>query len=542
MPGPVVEGNRRWHTLFAVSLGMFMMMLDVTVVNVALPTIQRSLGGNLSDLEWVVNGYALALAVVLLTGGKLADMVGRRLIFITGLVIFTAASLMAGLAGTTTVLIAARFIQGAGAALVVPSSLSIISATFPPRERGTAIGIWSAVVGFGIAIGPLIGGLIVEGINWNWIFFVNVPVGIIGVITAFLLIDESKDESAEQRLDVPGLLTAAISLGSLTYALVEANKYGWGSTRIVALFVVSAVAMAAFILLESRQRLPMLDLSLFKNRTFSGANATILLLGFAMLGVFFFVSLFMQNVLDYSPIQAGAAFLPLTTMMMIIPPIAGRLSDRVGPRWLIVAGFLLFTVGLVLYSQLDFGDSFWNLLPPMVISGIGLSLLFAPTTAAALSGVPIFKAGVASGVLNSVRQAGGSLGLAVLGAILAQVESGKLREGKTTPDAFISGFHTALLVAAGITLFGALVGAVVIRTVKGAGFPGGPGGPPGGGPPGGGPPGGPPGQAGAPPGAPPWEAPAGAPPGGGAPPYAQPPAGAPGPGQAGPAMRPGEPT
>ncbi len=505
-----VPGRRKWLTLGAVSLGMFMMMLDVTVVNVALPTIQRSLGGSLDDIEWVVNGYALALAVMLLFGGKLADLVGRRLVFTTGLVVFTGASLMAGLAGTNSVLIAARLIQGCGAALVVPSSLSIITATFPPWERGTAIGIWSAVVGFGIAIGPLIGGLITEGINWNWIFFVNVPIGVAAVIAALLLIDESKDESPDQRLDPAGLISAAVSLGCLTYALIEGNRYGFGSTRIVALLVIAAAAMLCFLLLEARQKRPMLDLSLFRNRTFAGANATVLIMGFAMLGVFFFVSLYMQNVLHFSPIGAGAAFLPMTMLMMVIPPIAGRLSDQIGPRWLIVVGMCLFAIGLVLYSRLGVGSGFFQLLPAMLLAGAGLSLLFAPTTAAALSGVPIFKAGVASGVLNSIRQAGGSLGLAVMGAIVAHEANSALKQGKAAPNAFLEGYHTAMLVAAAVALLGALIAGLTIRTVKGAGFPGGP---PGSGPPGSGPPGGFPGRpgaAGAPPG-PPWQAPAGAP-------------------------------
>jgi EmrB/QacA subfamily drug resistance transporter len=466
---------------------MFMVMLDVTVVNVALPSIQHSLGGNLSHLEWVVNGYVLALAVGLLTGGRLADLVGRRLIFIIGLGLFTGASLTAGLSDSNTVLIASRLVQGCGAALVVPASLSIISATFPPKERGTAIGIWSAVTGFGVAIGPLIGGLLSEGINWNSIFFINVPIGAAAIVAALMLIDESKDETSHKRLDAPGLVVAAIGLGTLTYALVEANNYGWGSTTIVSLLVVAGVALVGFFMLETRQQLPMLDLSLFRNRTFSGAIATSGILGFAMTGVFFFLSLYMQNVQHFSPIEAGAAFLPMTMLMMVIPPIAGVLTDRFGPRWLLVVGMCLFAIGLFLFSGLGAGDGFWELLPGMLFSGAGVSMLFGPVTAAALSGAPIHKAGIASGVLNTSRQTGGSLGVAVMGAIIAQQAAEAVGGGRSATSVFIDGYQTAMTVGAGVAVLGALVAALTIRGMAvegvpgdpgGEGGPGGPGGPP----------------------------------------------------------------
>jgi EmrB/QacA subfamily drug resistance transporter len=454
---------------------MFMMMLDVTVVNVALPSINRSLGVSLSDLEWVVNGYVLALAVALLTGGRLADLLGRRLIFITGLIVFTGASLVAGLSDGSTVLIAARFVQGAGAALVSSASLPILSAAFPPQERGTAIGIWSAVVGTAIAIGPLVGGLLAQGIGWSWIFFVNIPIGIVAVVAARLLIDESRDGSAEQRLDAAGLIASAVGLGSLTYALIEGNTYGWGSTRIVGLLALAGVALAAFLAIELRGRVPMLDLSLFRNRTFSGAIATAGIMGFAMTGVFFFISLYMQDVAGFSAIGAGAAFLPMTMLMMVIPAIAGRLSDKHGPRWLIVGGLCLFAASLVVFSTAGVGDGFWQLLPAMLLGGTGISLLFGPVTAAAMSGAPIFKAGVASGVLNAVRQAGSSLGLAVMGAIVAAHSPDVIGRGAAYKADFVAGYQPAMLVAAGVALLGATVAALAIRNVKGVpmGAPGG---------------------------------------------------------------------
>src|ERR1044072_6287978 len=309
---------RKWWTLFAVAFGLFMIMLDNTVVNVALPSIREDLGISISELEWVVNGYALTFGVLLLSGGKLADMLGRRRIFIAGLVIFTASSFFCGFANSAGVLIGARVVQGVGAALMNPATLSIITATFPPRQRGTAIGIWAGVSALALAIGPLVGGAITEHINWSWVFYINVPIGILGLFAARIFIDESRDSSHEQRLDPPRLVTSAIALFSLTYALIEANSRGWSDPLIVGLFVVAGVFFALFGLLEHRQRLPMLALKLFRNGTFTSSNTVMLLIGLAMFGTFFFVSLFVQNVLDYSPMQAGASFLPMTMLIIFV--------------------------------------------------------------------------------------------------------------------------------------------------------------------------------------------------------------------------------
>src|SRR4051794_31270723 len=289
--------NRKWWTLAAVAVGLFMIMLDNTVVNVALPSIRKDLGISISELEWVVNAYALTFGVLLLSGGKLADLFGRRAIFIAGLVIFTGASLWCGFSGSANSLIAARTVQGVGAALMNPATLSIITATFPPRQRGTAIGIWAGVSALALAIGPLVGGLLTQDIHWGWIFFVNIPVGVAGVIAARIFIDESKDTSREQRLDLPGLLTSAIGLFALTLALIETNDHAWGSAVVLSLFAVAAVALAAFVLLETYQRIPMLDLSLFRERQFAGANTVMFLVGLAMFGIFFYNSLFLQRVL-----------------------------------------------------------------------------------------------------------------------------------------------------------------------------------------------------------------------------------------------------
>ena len=368
------EENKKWWTLVAVSFGLFMIMLDNTVVNVALPSIQKSLGLQVSELEWVVAGYALTFGAFMLTGGKLADLFGRRRIFVTGLVVFTAASLACGLATGPNMLIGARVIQGLGAAMMNPATLSIITVTFPPRQRGMAIGIWAGVSALALAIGPLAGGVISEYVNWNWIFFINVPIGLIAIAFAFAFIKESKDTSLEQRPDIPGLASSAIGLFALSYALIEANNYGWGSTRILASFAIAAVALVAFVLLELHQRLPMLDLSLFKNKTFSGANTVMLLVGLAMFGVFFFVSLFVQQVLGYSPTQAGAAFLPWTLLIVILAPQSGRISDRVGARWLVTSGMIVLAGSLFLFSQMGAGSDFWTLLPAMILGGIGMGV------------------------------------------------------------------------------------------------------------------------------------------------------------------------
>ena len=455
--------HRRWWTLGAVSLGLFMIMLDNTVVNVALPSIQQSLGLSLSELEWVVAGYALTFAALMLTGGKLADLLGRRRVFVAGLVVFTAASLACGLAGSAEVLIGARVVQGIGAAMMNPATLSIITATFPPRQRGTAIGIWAGVSALALAIGPLVGGLLSEHVDWSWIFFVNVPVGIVAIAAAYAFIDESRDTSHDQRPDVPGLVTSGVGLFALTYALIEANSHGWGSTRILGAFALAAVSLVAFVVLELRQRRPMLDLTLFRNATFSGANVSMLLVALAMFGVFFYVSLYVQQILGYSPVEAGASFLPATILIALLAPQVGRVVDRVGSRWLTGSGMVLLSVSLVLFSRLGTGSTYWEILPGLVVMGVGMAFTMTPTTAAAMSSVPRDQAGVGSAVLNSMRQVGGSLGIAITGAIVAHVSASSLAAGHTRPDAFVAGFQRGLEVAAAIALAGAVVAVVTMR-------------------------------------------------------------------------------
>jgi EmrB/QacA subfamily drug resistance transporter len=458
------EANRKWWTLAALSFALFMIMLDNTIVNVALPSIQRDLRIGVSELEWVVTGYALSFAVLMLSGGKLADMFGRRRVFLLGLAVFAVSSLFCGLAGSAGLLIGARVVQGAGAALMMPATLSIISATFPPRERGAALGTWAGVSAVALAIGPLVGGLITEHISWHWIFYVNVPVGALAIVATLIIVPESRDTSHEQRLDLPGLLVSGAGLFALVFALIEANHYGWGSATVLALFAVAAVSLAAFVLLELHQRLPMMDLALFRQGTFAGANIVALLVSLAMFGVFFFVSLYMQNVLGYSAVKAGATFLPMTVLIILVAPIAGKTSDRIGSRWLMATGMSLTGVSLLLYAQLDSGSNFWNLLPAMLSGGVGMAMSMSPMTAAALSAVPVDKAGVGSGILNTFRQVGGALGIAIMGAILADRSATALAGGATRQEAFMAGFTRSLYVAAAIAFAAALIAAALVRT------------------------------------------------------------------------------
>ncbi|MEN3342102.1 MAG: hypothetical protein V7644_1506 [Actinomycetota bacterium] len=457
------EENKKWWTLAAVAFGLFMIMLDNTVVNVALPSIQRDLGIAISQLEWIVTAYALVFAALMVTGGKLADLFGRRRIFVTGLTVFTLSSLACGLASSAGLLIGARAVQGIGAALMMPATLSIITATFPPRQRGQAIGIWAGVSALALAIGPLCGGLIVDNINWNWIFFVNVPVGALGLVVSQFFIPESRDTSHEQSIDLPGLATSGLGLFALTYALIEGNRHGWFSAEILGLFAAAAILLAAFVAVEARQRLPMLDLSLFRVGAFAGANIVALLVSLGMFGVFFFVSLYVQNILGYSPTKAGAVFLPMTLLIILVAPVAGRASDRIGSRWLMGAGMTLLGISLLLYQRVGVHTGFWTLLPQLLVGGLGMAMTMSPMTSAAMGAVPVDKAGVGSGVLNSFRQVGGAFGIALMGAIVASYLHAPPRSPLGKQE-YVDGLHAALLLSAGITFAAAIVAVVLVRT------------------------------------------------------------------------------
>jgi len=450
--------DRRWSALAVLVAAQFMVVLDVAIVNVALPSIQNDLHFSESSLQWVITAYAIMFGGVLLLGGRMADLLGRRKLFLAGIGLFTVSSLLAGFAWSAGSLIAFRATQGLGGALLAPAALSILMTMFAEgRERNLALGIWGAVSGSGAAAGVLLGGLLTSSLSWSWIFFINVPVGLLAIAATLLLVTESKDETHES-LDLPGLGTSALGLFALTYGLIEANSYGWTSARIVGSFAVAVVSLVSFVLIERRRRYPMLDLTLFRSGTYTGANVSMLLVALSMFGVFFFVSLYMQNVLGYSAVQAGAAFLPMTVLIILIAPIAGRASDRFGSRWLMTIGMVLLGVQLLYFSQLSATSSFWNLLPGFILGGFGMAMAMTPTAAAATRAVPVHKSGVGSAVLNAMRQVGGSIGIALMGAIVAdQVTKRPGVEG------FMAGFERALIVAAVFAFVGSIVAFALVR-------------------------------------------------------------------------------
>jgi EmrB/QacA subfamily drug resistance transporter len=459
----ITEANRRWWALGALAVSLFMIMLDNTVVSLALPTIQSDLSASLTQLEWVVNAYTLVFAVVLLTGGKLADFVGRRLVFVVGLVVFTGSSLACGLAGSGGFLIGARGVQGIGAALMLPATLSIITATFTAKERGIAIGIWAAVSGAALAIGPMIGGVLVQHAGWGWIFFINIPVGVIGVLATLKIVPESRDMSGEQHLDVPGLVTSAISIFALNFALIQGNDYGWGSARIVISFVAAALFLLAFLAVEMRQRLPMLDLSLFRNRTFAGANLNGLLMFIALFTYIIFFSIYLQTVMGYSAVQAGATFLVSSVALMVVAPLAGGLADKIGARLPMAIGMALFGVAMIGFSRLDENANFWDVAPWLLVGGVGFGAIMPPMTAVILESADVDKAGVASGVMQVFRQLGGGLGVAIMGAVVASKLHGLTPGRPGYTGNFVSAFQTIALNAAVISFASAVVAFLTIR-------------------------------------------------------------------------------
>ncbi len=460
---------RKWWVLAAVTFSLFMIMLDNTVVTVALPAIQNGLHASLSQLEWVVDAYALFFAVLLLTGGKLADFLGRRRIFITGIVVFTLTSLWCALSTSGGMLITARGFQGLGAALMLPPTISIITETFAPEERGLAFGIWAGSSGAALAIGPLVGGILVQVAHWPWIFYINVPVGVIGIVSTLILVRESRDTTAEQRLDVPGLFTSGAAMFFLIFGLIESNKHGWGSALILGCFAASAALLAVFIVFESRERLPMLDLGLFRDRTFVGANSVGLLTMCSLFGFIFFMSIYVQNIRGYSPIRAGALFLVSTVAMTVAAPISGKLADRIGPRLPITLGLALFGVSLVgLSIQLDATVRIWTLFPLMIVGGLGFGLVLPPATTTVVASVRREKSGVASGMMQAMRQLGGALGIAIAGAIVVG-KTGDL--GPRDPrygSLFVSGVQDVLLFTGLVAFAGAVLAVVLIRPGRAA--------------------------------------------------------------------------
>ncbi|HEX2015220.1 MAG TPA: MFS transporter [Solirubrobacteraceae bacterium] len=422
----LTEDNRRWWTLGAMCFALFMIMLDNTVVNVALPSIQRSLHTSNSALEWTVNAYTLSFAVLLVTGGRLGDLFGRRRMFLFGVVTFAVSSAAIGFSPDDTWLVAGRTLQGVGAAFMMPGTLSIISNAFPPQERGKAIGTWAGVSAMALAIGPVVGGFLVESVGWQSIFFLNLPVAAGAVIVTLFAAHESRDETVARTIDVPGVLAITVALASVVIALVEGNRWGWGSGRVAGLLVLAAAGLVAFFVIEHHTRLPMVDFSFFRSRSFLGASLVGFIVSFAMLAMFFFIALYMQNIQHYSPLEAGVRFLPSTLVIMVVGPVAGRLTDRIGPRPLMTSGLLLVAVSLLIQSQLQVSSSYGVLLPGFVLMGLGMGLVMSPMTTAAMNAIHASKAGVASGILAMSRMVGGTFGVAVMGALVAGLGRSRL--------------------------------------------------------------------------------------------------------------------
>jgi len=456
--------SRRWWALGAVSLATFMTYLDNNIVNVAIPTIQRNLNLSVSGLEWVVSSYLLTVAGLLLVGGRLADVFGRRRLFLAGLAVFTLSSLAAGLAGSGEVLIASRAIQGIGAALLMPATLAIVMTAFTNiRERSMAIGIWAAAGALALATGPALGGLISQHLHWGWIFLINVPVGVITFAIAIFYVTESRSESAVRQLDLPGLATSALSLFALTYALIEGNVSGWTAPRILGAFALAAVSAGIFLAIESRTANPMVDLKMFRSREFSGGSGTMMIWAFGVLGIYFFTSLYLQQTLGFSPVEAGLAFVPMALCVAVFAGIAPRIEARAGAHRTVAAGMLLMVVGLVLFARLGLNAHYTSLLPGFMLFGAGAGLMNVPLTNAVMAATPSSVAGVASALLNASREVAGLLGITVIGAVLRTAQGASARGGADPVHAFLDGYHTGLLVTIGLMAAGVAVSYLTLR-------------------------------------------------------------------------------
>jgi len=418
LAGRVNDNNAKWWVLGASCFALFMAILDNLVVNVALPTISEDFSPTTSQLQWIVSAYTLVFASLQITAGGLGDRFGRKRFFLFGVTVFTATSAAAALVQNTEWLIIARAVQGFGAAFIMPLSLSLISAAFPPEERGKALGIWSAVSMSGLAFGPIVGGFIVENFAWQWIFLINVPIGIIAFLVTSAVVRESHDESGTVATDIPGTILVTGAIGSLTYALIEAGERGWGDSLIVSSFAISAALFAAFIIVEQRTEKPMVPLRFFKSSTFTAANIDAFAVSFFISGIAFSMTMYFQNVHDYSPMRNGFTMIPMVLTMMVFAPISGSLVNRVGTSRLISTGMLIAGAAAFLYLRTSATASFIDVLPAMVVMGFGFALIFAPMTTAVLNSVESDKSGVASAVNGAVRETGFAFGVALLGTIM----------------------------------------------------------------------------------------------------------------------------
>lgn len=488
------DDNSRWWTLGAMCFALFMLMLDNTVVNVALPSIQRDLHATLSALEWTVNAYTLTFAVLMVTGGRLGDIFGRRRMFLFGVAVFGLSSLAIGFAPTDTTLVAFRAIQGIGAAFMMPATLSIITQAFPAHQRGTAIGTWAGVSALALAIGPVVGGFLTQQVSWRAIFFINPPIALVAVAVTLFAARESRDDTVSRKVDFPGIASITVGLTALVLALVEGNTWHWSSVRVIGLLAVAVLALGAFVVTERRSASPMVDFQFFRSRTFLGTNVVAFIVSFAMLAQFFFLALYMQNILHYSPLQTGLRFLPSTLVIIVMGPLAGRLTDRVGSRLPMTVGMLVVALALGIQSRLTVHTGYGLLLPGFVLMGLGMGMVMSPMSTAAMNAVDRTKAGVASGVLSMSRMVGGTFGVAIMGALVTAIGTSKIDSGLphlaassrsaianglgagVTPaghasahvtavvrEAFVSALGTGLTIGAGVTLIGACMAFLFVK-------------------------------------------------------------------------------
>jgi EmrB/QacA subfamily drug resistance transporter len=465
-PPPRARASNRWLVLVIACLAQFMVVLDATVVNVALPSIQHGLHFSAANLQWVVNAYTLVFGGFLLLGGRASDLLGRKRLFIIGTVVFSAASLLNGVAQSSTMLVAGRGLQGLGGALLSPAALSIVTTTFTDNsERTKALGVWSAIAAGGGAVGLLLGGVLTDLASWPWIFIVNVPVGVITLALTLRFVPESRDELPHRSFDLAGAVSVTAGLIVLVYAIVKAQAFGWGSARTIGLIVAALALLAVFVAVERRSKAPLVRLSIFRIRTLAVADAVLLLVASGLFGMFFFASLYVQEILGYSPLKAGLAFLPVTAGIVVGAGVAQQLIRRLGIRGVSVAGVLLATAGMVVLTQVPVHGSYaGDLLPGLIPMSIGMGLTFVPITLMGTGGVGPQDSGLASGLFNTAQQVGGSLGLAILSTLAASQTSNLLSSGTASAIAArVSGYHVAFAAAAGMLGAGALILMLLLR-------------------------------------------------------------------------------
>ena len=456
--------RRKWLALALLCVVQFMVVLDIAIVNVALPSIKIDLGFSQSDLQWVISAYALVFGGFLLLGGRAADMLGRRRLFLGGLVVFTVASLLAGLAWSEASLLGARALQGLGAAVIAPAALSILSTTFTEgRERNIALGAWGAVGGFGAVAGVLLGGVLTDALSWEWIFFVNVPVGLAALVVTPFLLQESRD-AVGKKFDLPGAVLVTGGLSSVVYAITRAGQDGWLAAATLATFALSAALLSGFVVWELRHPDPLMRFGILRIRTVSGANVAGFIMGTAMFSMFLMLTLYMQQVLGYSAMKTGVAYLAVAGTAIVWSAVAAQLVTRVGVKPVLVVGMAMLTAGLVYFTQVSVDGSYLgDLLPGFLVIGVGIGFSFVPISIAALAGVQPSEAGLASGLINTSQQIGGALGIAALSTIATSRTTDAIASGSAPPVALVDGFSTAFTAGAVIAAVGLVASLTLVR-------------------------------------------------------------------------------